>query len=81
MNSAYLEKAKSREPNVPRLINMVSRRVKQMIAGDRPLVKPDSLFMERMDLALKEIAEGKLTAEAVYVEKPEAAPETNLFSL
>ncbi len=81
MNTVYLERAKSREPNVPRLINMVSLRVKQLIAGERPLVKPDSVFMERLDLALKEIAEGKLTSEMVYVEKPEASPDTNLFSL
>ncbi|MDZ4198793.1 MAG: DNA-directed RNA polymerase subunit omega [Kiritimatiellia bacterium] len=81
MNTVYLEKAKSREPNVPRLINMVSRRVKQLIAGDRPLVKPDSVFMERLDLALKEIAEGKLTAEMIYVEKPDATPETNFLAM
>lgn len=81
MNTVYLEKAKSREPNIPRLINMVSRRVKQLVAGERPLVKPDSIHMERLDLALKEIAEGKLTAEMVFVEKPETAPESNLFSL
>lgn len=81
MNTVYLEKAKSREPNIPRLINMVSRRVKQLVAGERPLVKPDSIHMERLDLALKEIAEGKLTAEMVFVEKPETAAESNLFSL
>lgn len=81
MNTIYLEKAKSREPNVPRLINMVSRRVKQLIAGERPMVKPDHAHMEHMDLALKEIAEGKLTAEIIFSEKPEAAQESNLFSM
>lgn len=81
MNTVYLEKAKSREPNIPRLINMVSLRVKQLVAGERPLVKPDSIHMERLDLALKEIAEGKLTAEMIFVEKPELVAESNLFSL
>jgi DNA-directed RNA polymerase subunit omega len=63
MNSYYLEQAKERMPNIPVLINMISQRVRQLNNGDRALVKPDSLYMEKIDLALKEVAEGKLTAE------------------
>ena len=63
MNTQYLDGAKARVPNVPLLINLISRRVRQLNRGDRPLVKPDGAFMEKMDIALKEVAEGKLTAE------------------
>ncbi len=63
MNTQYLESARTRVPNVPLLINLVSRRVRQLNRGDRPLVKPDSAHMEKLDIALKEVAEGKLTAE------------------
>lgn len=70
LNVTYLEAAKARVPDVPVLINLVSRRVRQLNSGQRPLVKPDSPQMERLDIALKEIAEGKLTAEL----SPEKAP-------
>lgn len=63
MNAQYLEKAKERMPNIPLLVNVVSKRVRQLNAGARPLIKPDSLDMDVLDLALKEIAENKLSAE------------------
>lgn len=63
MNANYLEKARERIPDIPLLINVVSKRVRQLNRGERPLIKPDSRDMENLDLALKEIAEGKLTAE------------------
>ena len=63
MNAMYLEKAKERMPNIPLLVNVVSKRVRQLNAGQRPLIKPDTLDMDHLDLALKEIAEGKLSAE------------------
>ncbi|MGD9874108.1 MAG: DNA-directed RNA polymerase subunit omega [Kiritimatiellia bacterium] len=66
MNTEYLDKAKERIPNVPLLINLISRRVRQLNAGERSLVKPDSLSMEKVDIALKEVAEGKLQAEMVF---------------
>lgn len=66
MNTEYLEKAKERIPNVPLLINLISRRVRQLNAGERSLVKPDTLTMEKVDIALKEVAEGKLQAEMVF---------------
>ena len=63
MNIELLELAKSRVQSVPVLINMVSKRVKQLNAGMRPYVKPLSVDEERLDIALREIAEGKLIAE------------------
>lgn len=63
MNATYLEKAKERMPNIPLLVNVVSKRVRQLNAGQRPLIKPDHPDMDHLDLALKEVAEGKLTAE------------------
>lgn len=66
MNTKYLESAKDRIPNIPLLINVVARRVRQLNRGQRPLLKPDSLQMPHLDIALKEIAEGKLTAEIAF---------------
>lgn len=48
------------EPNI--LVNVVSRRVKQLKRGDRALVVSlEKLLPE--DIALREIAEGKITYE------------------
>ena len=63
MNPVYLEKAKERMPNIPLLVNVVSKRIRQLNAGQRPLIKPDTPDMDTLDLALKEVAEGKLSAE------------------
>jgi DNA-directed RNA polymerase subunit omega len=63
MNATYLSKAQERMPNIPLLVNVVSKRVRQLNSGQRPLIKPDTPDMDHLDLALKEVAEGKLTAE------------------
>ena len=63
MNVELLEAAKARVPSIPVLINMVSKRVKQLNSGFRPYVKPQSANEEKLDIALREIAEGKLIAE------------------
>jgi len=65
MNFEYLETANQNIKNKPLLINMVSRRVKQLTQGMRPMVKPDHPHQENLDIALKEVAEGLLTAEIV----------------
>lgn len=50
------------DPNV--LINVVSRRVKQLRRGSRPLVESlEKLALE--DVALREIIEGKISFERV----------------
>lgn len=58
-----MDKAQERMPNVPVLVNVIARRVRQLIAGQRPMVKPDSQFTSYFELALRELAEGKLAAE------------------
>jgi DNA-directed RNA polymerase subunit K/omega len=58
-----LDKAKERVPSAPVLINMVSKRVQQLNSGFRPMVKRIGREEENMDLALREIADGKLIAE------------------
>ena len=61
---AHLVKAASEIiHNTPTLVNMVSRRVRQLCLGHRPLVE----FVPGLghaDIALSEIANGKLTFES-----------------
>ena len=75
MNIEVLEMARRRVPNAAVLVNMVSKRVRQLIFGDRPLVKPEHPNEDLEDLALKEIAEGKLVAEIdFFPDRPAPAP-------
>ncbi|HEY1793984.1 MAG TPA: DNA-directed RNA polymerase subunit omega [Opitutaceae bacterium] len=54
------------DPNI--LINVVSRRVKQLRRGNRPLVESlEKLSAE--DTALREIAEGRITFELATAEE------------
>ena len=77
MNLELLESARERVGNVPILVNMASKRVKQLNAGMRPYVKPLSQDEDKLDIALREIAEGKLVAEvdmeAVKEEEPSSS--------
>ena len=55
------------------LVNMVSRRVRQLTIGHRPLVE----FLPGMghaDVALREIAEGKLAYESTYGQNGNVPP-------
>jgi DNA-directed RNA polymerase subunit K/omega len=61
-----LEKARERIPCIPVLINAISKRVKQLNGGFRPYVKPLSAEEEAVDIALREIADGKLLAEIEF---------------
>lgn len=63
MNTELLEQAKDRVPSIPVLINMVSKRVRQLNAGLRPYVRPESPNEDVVDTALREIAQGKIIAE------------------
>ena len=63
MNIDVLNQAKGKVASVPVLINMVSKRVRQLNAGMRPYVMPEGRDEEHLDIALREIAEGKLIAE------------------
>ena len=74
MNKQLLKAAQARIPNVPVLINAVSRRVRQLHAGDRPLLKPKR-GEEPEDVALREIAEGKLAVEMIFASVPDEETE------
>ena len=63
MNIEYLKKAHERIPSVPVLVNLISKREKQLIAGEKPLVMPLSSEEDKVDTALREVAEGKLISE------------------
>ena len=60
MNSKYLDAARQRVPSVEELINIVSQRSRQLMAGARPLVEVDDSDMDFAAIALKEVAEGKV---------------------
>lgn len=63
MNIELLELAKRRVPNASVMVNMVSKRARQLIAGNHPLIKIENQKVDFEDIALKEIAEGKIMAE------------------
>ena len=70
MRDDYLSKARLviDDPNI--LINVVSRRVKQLRRGSRPLVESlEKLSAE--DTALREIAEGKISYELAVINESE----------
>lgn len=63
MNSELLQKALVRVGNANTLVNLISRRVRQLNAGggaiSRPLVA-DTVNLGMADIALREIVEGKM---------------------
>jgi len=63
MNIELLELAKRRVPNTSVLVNMISKRARQLIAGNHPMVKVENQQVDFEDIALQEIAQGKLMAE------------------
>jgi len=73
MKSKYLESAQQRIPNPELLINLVSRRVRQLAQGHRPITQTDAK-MDFAEIALKEISEGKVSYELVG--ESEVAPES-----
>lgn len=73
MKSKYLETAQLRIPNPELLVNVVSRRVRQLAQGHRPLTQTDAR-MDFAEIALKEISEGKVSYE--IADSSEIAPES-----
>lgn len=63
MNTELLEQAKQKIPSVPVLINTILKRVKQLVSGQRPMVKIVNPNEDKIDLVLREIVEGKLAVE------------------
>ena len=62
MMSLLVEEAAKKIPNVQLLVNVVSKRVRQLSAGHRPMVEAGPK-MGLSDIALTEIIEGKLGYE------------------
>ena len=76
MNSELLKRAHEKIPSTPVLVNLISKRERELINGAKPLVNPSTLLTEddrkksrsaldvdKCDIALAEVAEGKLIAE------------------
>lgn len=63
MNTELLKKAHERVPSIPVLVNLISKREKELINGEKPLVRPLSSDEDKVDTALREVAEGKLISE------------------
>ena len=62
MRDEYIREAQKSIPDPNVLINVVSRRVKQLRRGSRPLVESlEKLSPE--DIALREVIEGKISFE------------------
>ncbi|MFZ0615165.1 MAG: DNA-directed RNA polymerase subunit omega [Chthoniobacterales bacterium] len=73
MKTHHIEEAAKVVPNKQQLINIVSRRLRELSAGSRPMIEVD-LQMGLADIALAEVAAGKLTAEAsISLEAEQAA--------
>jgi DNA-directed RNA polymerase subunit omega len=64
MKSKFLQPAMQQITNPELLINVVSRRVRQLAQGHRPLTQVDPK-MDNADIALKEISEGKIDFEVL----------------
>ena len=63
MDSKLLKAAHEKIPSVPVLVNLISKRERELINGAKPLIKPESLDVDKCDIALQAVAEGKLVAE------------------
>jgi len=72
MKTHYIEEAAKVVPNKQQLINIVSKRLRELSAGSRPMIEVD-LQMGLADVALAEVAAGKLTAEASLILETEQA--------
>ena len=63
MDAMLLKAAHEKIPSVPVLVNLISKRERELINGAKPLIRPESLDVDKCDIALQEVAEGKLVAE------------------
>jgi DNA-directed RNA polymerase subunit K/omega len=79
MNSNILSKAFAVVPDKELLVNIVRLRVRQLALGHRPLIGvPPGMGLS--DVALSEIADGKLSSESNTVVEPEAAAAAAIIS-
>ena len=72
MTTQLLQEAAQVIPNQQLLINVVSKRVRQLGLGHRPMVETTPR-MSLTDIALKEIIAGKLTYESLHESSDGAA--------
>ena len=63
MDAKLLKAAHEKIKSVPVLVNLISKRERELINGAKPLVRPESLDEDKCDIALREVAEGRLIAE------------------
>ena len=76
MDAKLLKAAHEKIPSVPVLVNLISKRERELINGAKPLVNPATLLtdddirkhrsaldLDKCDIALAEVAAGKLIAE------------------
>jgi DNA-directed RNA polymerase subunit omega len=73
MNADLVKAASEVITNPQILVNMVSRRVRQLTLGHRPLIEYAPGLREA-DIALTEIASGKLTFESTFGQNGSAEP-------
>jgi DNA-directed RNA polymerase subunit omega len=71
MKAELIQAASAQIPNHHILVNMVSRRVRQLSLGHRPMVEV-SPGLRGADIALTEIIQGKLIFESTFGQKEEA---------
>lgn len=73
MNPEFLKKALERIGNPNVLVNLISRRVRQLNSGGRPLLK-EAGSLGDADIALRELIEEKIgweLPEVVVLKRPE----------
>lgn len=71
MMSSLVEEASKTIPSVPLLVNVVSKRVRQLSAGHKPMIDVITR-MGLADIALSEIIAGKLGYEAKKKDEEES---------
>jgi DNA-directed RNA polymerase subunit omega len=84
MQTYLLEKASTVIPVTQVLVNVISKRVRELSQGARPLVEVD-LKWGYSDIALKEVIDGKLSYEmnsapAIKVVEPQTLKQTKASS-
>jgi len=79
MNSNLVSQAFDVVPDRELLVNIVRLRVRQLVAGHRPLIAAPP-GMGLADVALKEIADGKLTSASKTSDEPAAAAAPAIIS-
>jgi DNA-directed RNA polymerase subunit omega len=73
MNANLVKAANEVVPSQQILVNMLSRRVRQLVQGHRPLVE-HPVGLREADIALMEIINGKLTYESTFNKGTTALP-------